>query len=100
MTLCKDASRALWFRTASPTAPRRSASAGSAAVLSPGRSTVATPSVRADHFSPASPRAPSACGRRLELALEMLRKLRNGRMIEQLGQIDEPREIAVDVFVD
>ena len=35
-----------------------------------------------------------------ELALEVLRELRDGREIEQLGQIHPPRVLAVDLLVD
>ena len=37
---------------------------------------------------------------RLELGFQMFRQLRDGRVIEQLGQVDESGEIAVDVLVN
>jgi pimeloyl-ACP methyl ester carboxylesterase len=37
---------------------------------------------------------------RFDLGFQVLRELRDGRMIEQLGQIDEPGEVAVHVLVN
>src|ERR1035441_11010650 len=42
--------------------------------------------------------APS--GSMLELALKVLGELRDGGVIEEFGEIDEPGEIAIDVLVD
>ena len=43
---------------------------------------------------------PSARGSRFELAFQMLCQLRDGGVVEQLGQIDESGEVPVDAFVD
>src|SRR5579862_2032650 len=99
MTLCKSASRERSCPTASRTGPRRSASAGSAAASTPGTSTTAIPSARAPRRN-AAPNLSSSCRPRLELALQVLREFGDGRMIEQLGQIDEPWEFAIDVLVN
>src|ERR1700749_1947834 len=103
MTPCKSAPRGPWFPIASRTALPRSECAGFAAVSTQERSTTATLSARANRCNPgiALPRGIASARRRgLELAFQVLGELRDGRIVEKLGEIHEPGKIPIHALVD
>jgi predicted metalloprotease len=100
-TRCRSANRVRWCPTASRTVPRHSGSSGSGAASIRGPSITATPSVPARHCDAALHRTRGRSSvRPRELALDVTGEFRQGRVVEQLREVDQSRELAIDAFVD